>query len=380
MKTKRLPILFVSIAIAGCMCLVMAAAGAGLLSLPARAAHIFGQPSEQLGELQRYTIAAQLLMQQEDLNQPLQPAAPEQSFRVEQGESTVSITDRLQSGGFIANAEAMRNFLVYAGLDTSIQAGDYQLSPGMTALEIAQALQDATSAEVTFNILPGWRLEEIAAAIPTSGLSFTSEAFLAAARQAPVGNPLSQELPASATLEGFLFPDSYQVSREATIEEFINQALGDFQVKLTDDLRQGFASQGLSLYQAVILASIVQREAIVETEMPTIASVYLNRLNTGMKLDADPTEQYALGYNQAQQKWWTSPLSAEDLQVTSPYNTYLYAGLPPGPIANPGLKALQAVALPAQTPYYYFRAACDGSGTHVFSETFEEHLEADCSQ
>lgn len=350
------------------------------MAMPQRATHEFGPPTSKLGVSRRYYLSAQLLMQKEDLKQPLQPAAPERPFRVEQGESTVSIANRLEREGFIANGEALRNFLVYAGLDTSIQSGDYQLSPGMTTLEIAQALQDATPAEVTFNILPGWRLEEIAAAIPTSGLSFPPEAFLAAARQAPSSSPLSQELPASATLEGFLFPDSYLAPRQSTPEEFINQLLENFQVKLTNDLRQGFSSQGLSLYQAVILASIVQRETVDDSEMPTIASVYLNRINAGMKLDADPTVQYALGFNPAQQKWWTSPLSAEDLQVNSPYNTYIYAGLPPGPIANPGLKALEAVAFPAQTPYYYFRAACDGSGTHVFSKTFEEHLEADCSQ
>jgi UPF0755 protein len=138
-------------------------------------------------------------------------------------------------------------------------------------------------------------------------------------------------------------------------------------------LREGFQQQGLSLFQAVTLASIVQREAIVEDEMPLIASVFLNRLKAGMKLESDPTVQYALGYQEESGKWWKSPLSLDELKVDSPYNTYLYSNLPPGPIANPGLNALKAVAFPAQTPYYYFRAACDGSGKHTFAETFEEH-------
>jgi UPF0755 protein len=97
-----------------------------------------------------------------------------------------------------------------------------------------------------------------------------------------------------------------------------------------------------------------------------------------MKLDSDPTVQYALGYNPDKKTWWTNPLSLQDLQIDSPYNTYLYMGLPPGPIANPSLTALQAVAFPAQTPYYYFRSACDGSGKHTFAETFEEHLQNEC--
>jgi UPF0755 protein len=143
-------------------------------------------------------------------------------------------------------------------------------------------------------------------------------------------------------------------------------------------MRTGFQRQGLNVYRAVILASIVSREAIIEDEMPMIASVFYNRLASGGKLDSDPTVQYALGYNQEQKTWWTNPLSLADLEIDSRYNTYKYPGLPPGPIANPGLEALKAVAFPAQTPYYYFRAACDGSGRHLFAETFEEHLGNAC--
>jgi UPF0755 protein len=122
----------------------------------------------------------------------------------------------------------------------------------------------------------------------------------------------------------------------------------------------------------------VERESVNEEEMPLIASVFLNRLSIDMKLDADSTVQYALGYNESQQTWWTNPLRGEDLTIDSAYNTYLYPGLPPGPIANPSLNALRAVAFPGQTPYFYFRAACDGSGNHLFAETFEQHVENAC--
>ena len=149
-------------------------------------------------------------------------------------------------------------------------------------------------------------------------------------------------------------------------------------LSMLDAFGVGFMNQGLTIYQAVTLASIIQREAIVEEEMPLIASVFLNRLAASKNLAADPTVQYALGYNESQQTWWTNPLSAEDLQIDSPYNTYLYAGFPPTPISNPGLNALRSVAFPAQTPYYYFRAACDDTGRHLFSETFEEHLQNAC--
>jgi len=109
-----------------------------------------------------------------------------------------------------------------------------------------------------------------------------------------------------------------------------------------------------------------------------IASVFYNRLRASMKLDSDPTVQYALGYNDEKGTWWTNPLSLDDLKANSPFNTYLYPGLPPGPIANPSLEALKAVVFPAESPYFYFRAACDNSGTHVFSVSFEEHVNNAC--
>jgi UPF0755 protein len=151
-----------------------------------------------------------------------------------------------------------------------------------------------------------------------------------------------------------------------------------FESNLSPEIQGGFENQGLTIYQAIIMASIVEREAIDEEEMPLIASVFHNRLEADMNLASDPTIQYALGYNESQLTWWTNPLSLENLQIDSPYNTYIYPGLPPTPIANPGLKALRSVAFPAQTPYYYFRALCDGSKKHAFAETYEEHLGNAC--
>jgi UPF0755 protein len=228
---------------------------------------------------------------------------------------------------------------------------------------------------VTFVVLPGWRMEEIAASLPTSGLGITPEDFLASASSPPAGFDFLSD---ATIAEGFLYPDSYILSRQTTTVEFIETLVRNFSLHLTTDLTEGFSRQGLTVYQAVTLASIVERESIQDEEAPQIASVYLNRLNIGMKLDADPTVQYALGFNLVQETWWTNPLSAENLHIASPYNTYENAGLPPGPICNPGLNALRAVAFPVETPYYYFRARCDGSGLHVFAETFDEHIANGC--
>ncbi len=346
-----------------------------LVGIPLLATQRYGPPSPALGLVDQFEFSARLLWHGGQLTRPLNPNGVEQPFAIAPGESVPSIAIRLEEVGLIRSAAAFRAYLIYTGLDTSIQAGDYRLSPASSIVDIARELQDATPEQVTFVILPGWRMEEIAASLSTSGLAIKPDEFIVAARAAP---PPLDYLPASASSEGFLYPDTYILPRETTADELVQTFLRNFSLHLTVDIREGFARQGLDVYQAVILASIVQREAVVADERAQIASVFYNRLRAGMKLDTDPTVQYALGFNTVQGTWWTNPLSTADLQIDSPYNTYRYTGLPPGPIANPSLSALQAVAFPAETPYYYFRARCDGSGLHNFAITFEEHLQNSC--
>jgi UPF0755 protein len=344
--------------------------------IPSRAARIYGRPAPALSLPQRVQYSALLLWYDGLLTEPLDAGGQEQPFTIDIGESVDSLASHLQSVGLIRDAESFRAFLIYAGLDTSIQAGEYQLSTAMSAMDIAHELQDATPEEVTFVVLPGWRVEEIAASLSTSGLPITSDEFLAATQKPPRQYDF---LDGSNSVEGFLFPDAYIFSRKlSSAGEMVNEMVRNFAVHLTSDLTNGFQKQNLTAYQAVTLASMVEREAVKEEEQPLIASVYLNRLKIGMKLDADPTVQYAIGYNFLQQTWWTNPLSLIDLQVNSVYNTYRYEGLPPTPIANPSLSALRAVASPAETNYLFFRARCDESGYHEFSETFDEHLANGC--
>jgi peptidoglycan lytic transglycosylase G len=338
----------------------------------------YGPPAPALTLVQKLTYTTQLVYNAKDLTQSVDKNGQSQSFKVDLGEPVVSVATRLEQAGLIRNADIFRIYLIYAGLDTRIQAGNYEINPSMPAIAIANRLMDATPEKVTFNILAGWRAEEIAAALPTSGLSITPQEFLDAIQNPPVGIPIRQPKPEILTMEGFLFPDSYEFARTIPLKQMLIAILENFDRHVTADIQQGFSNQGLSLYQGVTLASIVQREALVTDEQPTIASVFFNRLANGMKLDSDPTVQYSLGYNQIQKTWWTNPLYADDLQVASAFNTYLNAGLPPGPIANPGISALQAVAHPAKTPYYYFRARCDGSGKHTFAVTYEEHLQNAC--
>ncbi|MFC1997282.1 endolytic transglycosylase MltG [Chloroflexota bacterium] len=324
----------------------------------------FGPASPDLELSQKLILSWRLLQTEEILTSPADPFGNDIQFQISLGESPSSVAGRLEAAGLVHDARSFRDFLVYAGLDTQIQAGVYVLNPATSAIQIAYILQDATPSEVPFAVLAGWRLEEVAESLPHSGLSISPEIFLREAQ--------------NQNLEGYLLPGIYTVPRTISAKGLLDILTSTFDDTLTSELKAGFTNQGLTLDDAVRLASIVEREAIVEDEKPLIASVFLNRLADGMKLEADPTVQYAVGFNENQDTWWTNPLSAADLKTDSFYNTYQYSGLPPSAICNPSLESLKAVAFAAQTPYYYFRAACDDSGKHNFAENFEEHIGNEC--
>ena len=343
-----------------------------------RAMQALGPADESLSRLDKTVLAIKLLYHQQSINQPVSETASNQVFSIELGDDVNSITNKLEGQGLISDANIFRDYLIFRGFDRTIQAGMYNLNAGMTAKDIASALQDATPSHVDLSILPGWRLEEIAQSLPTTGLEISAEEFLSAASTKPEGYSFSPYLSEDSTMEGLMPPGIHSVSRDIPVNQLLHQLLTTFESRLTPEILQAYNRQMLSPFQALILASIVEKEAINDTEMPLIASVYINRHSAGIKLEADPTVQYAYGYDDYQNTWWKSPLSLSDLQINSPYNTYLNQGLPPGPISNPSQSALQAVAFPEESPYLYFRAACDESGNHVFAETFEEHKANAC--
>jgi UPF0755 protein len=342
--------------------------------IPARASLLYGPPARALSIADRIEYSTRLLSLGDLLTTPFNPNGSEHSFHIDQGESILSVAERLQELSIIGDAQAFHDYVVYTGLDLTIQAGNYNLSPALSIIDIAHELQDSTPEDITFVVLSGWRMEEIAASLPTSGLDISPKEFLAAARTPPQVLALAPP----ATMEGFFFPDTYILARSTTVNQLLDAIARNFALQISDELRAGFTAQGLDVVQAVTLASIVERESVHDDELPLIVSVFINRLNVGMALGSDPTVQYALGYNSVQNTWWTNPLNLDDLKFDSPYNTYIYAGLPPAPIANPSLEALKAVAFPQVSPYYYFQAKCDNSGYHIFAVTFEEHLANRC--
>jgi UPF0755 protein len=346
--------------------------------IPSRAEVLYGPPVETLSERQRLVISWRLLNNEDKLLNPYNPTLGEIPFKIESGESTGSIINHLALIKLISSADLFRDYLIYTGLDTRLQAGDYVLSGEMNAVEIALVLQDPTPRTVNFTVLPGWRMEQIAESLPTSGLTISPEEFLAAARDRYPFPKIQNQVPKGYPLEGLFAPGTWQLERTISAADLVIFLITQTEEAINQAILNGLDQQGLTLYEGIILASIIEREAVVIDEMPIIASVFLNRLKIYMKLETDPTVQYAIGYNPAKNSWWTNPLSYADLEVDSPFNTYLYSGLPPTPISNPSLAALQAIAFPAQTPYYYFRAACDQSGKHNFSETYEQHLNYAC--
>lgn len=346
-----------------------------LIAVPLMATRSYGPPSDSLTVPQRFQYSLLLLWYNGQVTRPVDTTAGERPFTIAAGEQAANVAERLELVGLVRSAAAFRTYLIYRGLDTSLQAGEYSLSPSLSPVQIAEQLQDATPTQIKFVVLPGWRLAEVAAALPTSGFEITPEAFLAAAHGT---RPGFDNLPPAADAEGFLFPDAYLLPRGTQAQGLVDALMQRFDHVVTSEIRNGFERHGLSVYEGVTLASILQREAVEGDEMPIMASVFYNRLSAGMPLETDPTIQYALGFDVDSGSWWKSPLSMLDLEIISPYNTYANRGLPPGPIASPSLSALQAVAFPADTGYLFFRARCDGSGRHAFAETFQDHLENDC--
>ena len=295
------------------------------------------------------------------------------TFVVSPGETAGEIANRLERQELVSDAELFRRYVQHKGLDAGIEAGEFTLRQTMTIPEIARALQEARRPEQIVTIREGLRLEQVAAEVAEQ-TTVDEEAFLELAtsgwRNRPYASDLLPIVPADATLEGFLYPDTYRLPEEAAADDMLERMLRTFDERVTRGIEMAASQRGLDIYQLVTLASIVEREAVVAEERPVIAGVYLNRLESGWTLDADPTVQYGMG---EAGDWWPD-LYVSDLAFASPYNTYQNAGLPPGPICSPGLASIKAAAQPADTDYFFFMADCTkDDGSHLFSETEAEH-------
>jgi len=294
-------------------------------------------------------LAAALYTGAKFLLTPVSPSGEEAKFVISKGQGVATIGAKLEEAKLIRSQYVFRAYVQFKQLDTQLQAGSFRLSPSQSTPEIAQALTEGTE-DVWITLLEGWRREEIAEYLAAADLeAFDEAAFL--------------EL--TATSEGYLFPDTYLVPKEITTEALVDLFSKTFEKKLaslgelTDDEAK----------RLVILASLVEREARGSEQMRRVAGILENRLEANMPLQVDATLQYIRG--EVSGEWW-SPPRAVDKELTSPYNTYLNPGLPPRPIANPSLSALQAVRQPlVSDDYFYLHTS---SGKIYYAETYEEHL------
>lgn len=274
-----------------------------------------------------------------------------QEFIVSANDTLTTIATNLAQKKLIHNSFVFTLLVKQRGLEGKMQSGTFRLSPSMSSGEIAQTISEGPQ-DIWVTIPEGKRAAEIAEILQQKIPSY-----------APSWAALLEQK------EGYLFPDTYLLPKDVTIDTVLSLFSDNFAKKYF--LAQSEQTSSLTKEQAVILASIVEREGRSATEMKQVASVLENRLHMGMALQVDATIQYALGFQNKDQSWWKKTLTSQDLQINSPYNTYLNPGLPPTPIANPGLNALTAVLHPATTSYLYYYT--DPHGITHFARTLDEH-------
>jgi len=288
------------------------------------------------------------------------------------GANPRDIGKTLEDAGVIDSTTQFSILVALLGYDGQLQAGDYEFSLGMAELDAVYRIRRGIVTTRSVTVVEGWRLEEIAVAVATQGIS--REEFVSQARVRNFDFEFLDGLRSSTTLEGYLYPATYSIRRDETADSVLTKMLEAFSASLPPDVRERARESGLTLHEVVTIASIIEREARLDEERPIMAQVFLRRLRQGIPLEADPTVQYAIASDPESVEeygWWKRALTLEDLEVDSPYNTYANDGTPPGPICSPRISSIMAVLQPADTNYLYFVAKPDGS--HAFASTLEEH-------
>jgi UPF0755 protein len=285
---------------------------------------------------------------------------------VEPGTPSSRILERLEAEGVIRDATLTRLWLVYGLGDPPLQAGEYRFEGAATAGRVLDKLIEGDVLTHPVTLVEGLSMDETAAALVAAGLGEV-DAFFAAFRDP---SPIADLDPEAETLEGYLFPSTYHFRSGMSEAEIVRTLVDTFRRQWSEHVAPVRGERAPDTVRGIVtLASLVEEEAKLESERPTIAAVYANRLERGIALYADPTVIYAMKLLGT----WDGNIRRSDLRLDHPYNTYVHPGLPPGPIASPGLASLRAAAAPADVPYLYFVSRNDGS--HVFSRTLAEHNE-----
>jgi peptidoglycan lytic transglycosylase G len=288
---------------------------------------------------------------------------PEQFVVIRQGASSPEIGRQLAAAHVVRDPRLFRTALWWTGRGRSLKAGEYRFDHPLTPLEVVDVLVRGEVYTVRLTVPEGLNIEEVAKLYESHGFGSAGD-FVQAARN--VGRIHDFDDKAS-DLEGYLFPETYALPRHTPASRLIDLMVERFRTVYDEKMRARGSGQGLTTRQVVTLASLVEKETGKAEERPIVAAVYRNRMKIGMPMQADPTIVYAL----EKAHRYDGNIRREDLSMDSPYNTYKYAGLPPGPIASAGKAALEAVLMPSDVPYLYFVSRNDGS--HVFAQTLAEH-------
>ena len=273
------------------------------------------------------------------------------TFSISKGDNVRKIASNLAAQRLIRSPIGFYLLVKFMGIERQIQAGDFRLQRTMGSMVIAKELTHGMM-DVWVTILEGWRIEEIATKLAKE-LDIPEREFLTIAE------------------EGKMFPDTYRVPKDASASAVTALLKENFLKKITPKMLDDIKKENMTLEEIIILASIVEREGKTEEDRPVIGGVLLNRLRIGWPLEADATLQYALGYQSKEKTWWKKVLTDEDKLIDSPYNTYKNIGLPPGPIANPGIQAITSVIYPKKTDYMFYLH--DAKGNVHYARTLEEH-------
>jgi len=311
---------------------------------------------------------------------PVEPGSDQQMvFPIKKGEGGKAIAIKLENYGLIKYGPIFRVYILFRGASKKLQAGDYSLSPGMNIPEIVNKIALGEVIKQKITIIEGWTLRDIGWYLEGEGITGAGEFFKV------VGFPMtdyseaddliepkdfSQEFdfledkPKNIGLEGYLFPDTYEIVSGATNEEIARKILANFDKKLTPDLRKEISRQKKSIFEIVTMASLIEKEVRTIEDKKLVSGIFWERLKIGKPLESCASIAYILGVN----KW---RYSFDDTRIKSPYNTYLNRGLPLGPISNPGMESILAAIYPEESDYWYYLSTPEGKT--IFSRTLEEH-------
>lgn len=302
------------------------------------------------------------------INKPIAAGEVEAKiFIVEKGEGVNIISQKLEDAGLIKSRTFFRIYAVRSNRQTDLKAGKYLLSQSMSIIEIVDVLTNGNvlNEEKSIKIIEGWNNKDIAEYFNENGLD--GNKFLEIVKNVKDEKySFLNDIPKGYDMEGFLFPDTYRIFINSNEDEVVNKMLDNFNVKLTEKMRTDIKAQGKTVYEIVIMASVIQKEVRGEDDMKLVSGVFWNRIKNNKPLESCATLAYILGVNKKQ-------YTLEDTKIDSAYNTYQNQGLPPGPISNPGIKAIEAAIYPTDSDYFYFLSSFE-DGETIFSKTYDEHL------